>query len=259
MDFWTSFILIMIVIVVAAIVHGLIMRNADRQRISEMEEKLNGLENFNATQKVIGLDVKTGLAIDEQRKKICLIKYNNGNIALDTMPYNDVLASEISENGNTITRSSRSSQLGGALIGGLALGGVGAIIGGLSGKTVSSDNVQRIDLHLIVNRTNSPVHSINFFEDIGDDDYYGIKKSSAAYQKIMHEARHWHSLLQVIIRQADEDDKIKEREVTQKTLNSTEHKSVTDQIKELVALRDQEVISDKEFTTLKEKLLSEEI
>ena len=223
-----------------------------------MEEKLNGLDNFNATQKVIP-DVKTGLAIDEKRKKICLIKYNNGNIALDTMPYNDVLASEISENGNTITRSSRSSQLGGALIGGLALGGVGAIIGGLSGKTVSSDNVQRIDLHLIVNRTNSPVHSINFFENIGDDDYNGIKKSSAGYQKIMQKARHWHSLLQVIIRQADEEDKIKEREVAQETLHSIEHKSVVDKIKELVDLRDQEIISDEEFAILKEKLLSEEI
>ena len=135
---------------------------------------------------------------------------------------------------------------------------MGAIIGGLSGKTVSSDNVQRIDLHLIVNRTNSPVH-INFFENIGDDDYNGIKKSSAGYQKIMQKARHWHSLLQVIIRQADEEDKIKEREVAQETLHSIEHKSVVDKIKELVDLRDQEIISDEEFAILKEKLLSEEI
>lgn len=256
MDFWTPFILIVIVIVVVAFVWGIMTGNATTRRISEMEEKLNDLENFNATQKVMDVDGKTGLAIDEKEKNICLIEYNNGNIALDTMPYNDVLASEISENGNTITRTSRSSQLGGALIGGLALGGVGAIIGGLSGKTVSSDNVQRIDLHLIVNRTNSPVHSINFLDDFGDD--YAIKKSSAGYQEIMQETRHWHSLLQVIIHQADEDDKIKEREVAQKTLHSIEHKSVTDQIKELVALRDQEIISDEEFTILKEKLLSEE-
>ena len=259
MDFWTStnLILIIIAIFVTAIVWGIIASIKTRRRISEMEEKLNGLKNFNATQKVMGVDGNTGLAIDEKGEKICLIEYNNGNIAFDTMPYKDVLASEISENGNTITRSSRSSQLGGALIGGLALGGVGAIIGGLSGKTVSSDNVQRIDLHLTVNRTNSPVHSINF-EDIGGDDDYGMKKSSAEYQEIMQKARHWHSLLQVIIRQADEDDKIKEREIAQKTLHSIEHKSVVDKIKELVDLRDQEVISDEEFTTLKEKLLSEE-
>ncbi len=197
------------------------------------------------------------------------MKNNNGNIALDTMPYKDVLASEISENGNTITRSSRSSQLGGALIGGLtpipylttkgglALGGVGAIIGGLSGKTVSSDNVQGIDLHLIVNRTNSPIHSINFLEASGENSE--IKKSSVLYQESMQKARHWHSLFQVIIRQANEDDKIKEREIAQKTLHSIEHKSVVDKIKELVDLRDQEVISDAEFTTLKEKLLSQEI
>ncbi len=185
------------------------------------------------------------------------MKNNNGNIALDTMPYKDVLASEISENGNTITRSSRSSQLGGALIGGLALGGVGAIIGGLSGKTVSSDNVQGIDLHLIVNRTNSPIHSINFLEASGENSE--IKKSSVLYQESMQKARNWHSLFQVIIRQANEDDKIKEREIAQKTLHSIEHKSVVDKIKELVDLRDQEVISDAEFTTLKEKLLSQEI
>ena len=69
MDFWTSFILIMIVIVVAAIVYAIITDNARRQRISEMEEKLNDLENFNATQKVMDVDGKTGLAIDESALK----------------------------------------------------------------------------------------------------------------------------------------------------------------------------------------------
>lgn len=42
-------------------------------------------------------------------------------------------------------------QIGGVVVGGLLLGGVGAIIGGLSGKTETSGKISRIDLRLIVN------------------------------------------------------------------------------------------------------------
>lgn len=66
--------------------------------------------------------------------------------------YWDILASEVIEEGGTVTRTQRSSQIAGTLIGGLALGGVGAIIGGLSGttKTTKNDMVTPL-LRVIVN------------------------------------------------------------------------------------------------------------
>ena len=69
MDFWTFLLLFVTLIFVPGIVWGTIISITKRRRISRMEEKLNGLENFNATQKVMDIDGKTGLAIDEKKKK----------------------------------------------------------------------------------------------------------------------------------------------------------------------------------------------
>jgi len=174
----------------------------------------------------MGVDGNTGLAIDEMRKKICLIKQNlelkpgqeihsdalgkkihlikqqnRDNFELEVLSYKDILSSEIFEDGNTVTRTSRTSQLGGTLLGGLALGGVGAVIGGLSGKQISSYKVSNVDLRLIVNRTTSPVYDINFMNVEG-------QKKGLVYKEAMQQARHWHSLVEVLIRRADEVDEM---------------------------------------------------
>src|SRR3954463_9667577 len=47
--------------------------------------------------------------------------------------FDQIAAVEVQENGATVSTTNRGSQLAGAAIGGLALGGVGALIGGLSG------------------------------------------------------------------------------------------------------------------------------
>ena len=125
-----------------------------------MEGHLGRLAEFSATQTVMASDGNTGLAIDEERKKICLLAIEdrsrpffikNGQLAVVSrvLSYRDVLSSQIFEDGITITRTVRTSQIGGALIGGLALGSVGALVGALSGKTqTSSAKVKQIDLSL---------------------------------------------------------------------------------------------------------------
>src|SRR5690606_17399485 len=128
------------------------------------EAKLASLANFNATQKFMGNDGGSGIAIDEDRKKVCLIKFRSGDALMDVSSYRDLISSEIFEDGDTITSTSRSSQIGGALVGGIALGGVGAIVGGLSGKTTSTRKPKRLDLRITVNRTDSPIHDINFMD-----------------------------------------------------------------------------------------------
>jgi hypothetical protein len=142
------------------------------------------------------------IAIDENRKKVCFIKLINENSKLNIFDYKDIISSEIFEDGETITKTSRKSQLGGVIVGGLALGGVGAIIGGLSGKKTSINKVKRIDLRVIVNDTGNPIYDINFLNE-------ECEKNSIKYKKAMDKARHWHALFTVIIKQANEgNDKI---------------------------------------------------
>jgi len=233
---------IWLIIIVVGVGFVLMIPTIIKQRA--MEAHLARLDNFSATQKVMGEDGNTGLAIDEQRKKICLIARRQGKVTSRVFSFFDLLASEIFEDGATITKTVRSSQIGGALIGGLALGGVGAIIGGLSGKTQTAGKVKKIELRLIVNDTKNPIHDINFLNSES-------KKDSYFYREAMKRARHWHALITVLIKQADMKDKTNVTNGKRKIQSV----SIADEIKKLAELRDSGVLSDEEFQQHKARLL----
>ncbi len=201
MDFW-GWVLLIVVIVVGIIAEAIFREGvAVSNKEKAIEEKLESLPDFSPTQKIMDNNCDTGLAIDEERKKVVLIKNGPTGVDLKPITYRDVLSSEIFVDGETVTKTARGSQLGGALIGALALGGVGAIIGGLSGKTRSSEKVKRVDLRVTVNDTKSPLHDINLMDFEG-------KKDGMIYEFAMEQARHWHGLITVIIKMADNEDVI---------------------------------------------------
>lgn len=169
------------------------------QNKKKLDEALERLSDFQTSQKIISENGESGLAVDEAGRKVCLIKLVNEEASLDVISFSDILSSEIFEDGVTVTKTSRTSQVGGALIGGLALGGVGAIIGGLSGKTTSSEKISKIDLRLTVNRMSDPIHDINFLD-------VECQKSGILYTPAMEQARKWHGIIAIIIKRVDTED-----------------------------------------------------
>jgi len=236
------FIVILVVIVVA-------QKEAVSNKKEAMEGILTYLPGFSPTQKVMGNNGDTGLAVDEKQKKVVLMNNGAAGVALKTITYRDILSSEIFVDGETVTKTARGSQLGGALIGGLSLGGVGAIIGGLSGKTRSYENVKRVDLRITVNDTKKPLHDINFMDVEG-------KKDDFVYKSAMEKARHWHGLVAVLIRRADDEDARQEGVKTSTDAASNNQISLADELSKLSALRDVGVLSEEEFLIQKKKLLS---
>lgn len=215
-----------------------------------IERALSSLHDFSASQKIMTRDLKSGLAVDEQRKKVCLINVNQAVVKVRVISHRDLVSSELFEDGTTITKTSRSSQIAGALIGGLAAGGVGTIIGGLSGKTVTSGKVKRIDLRLIVNDTKNPLHDITFLNaPFGD----GVSKDQLVYQNAMQQARHWHGLIEVLIKQADSEDRAR----TSQESPRTPPKSIADELKKFADLRESGILSSDEFEEQKLKLLGQ--
>lgn len=184
-------------------------------------------------------------------KKIVLIKNGPNGVDLKPITYRDLLSSEISVDGETVTKTSRGSQLGGALIGGLALGGVGAVIGGLSGAKKSSETVKKIDLRVSINDPKSPLHDINFKDPESESN--GIKNP---HESPMDQARHWHGLIGILIKLADTEDM--QNEVDQSSAKETEQgkPSLADELSKLSDLRDKGVLSDEEFEIQKQRLLS---
>lgn len=142
-----------------------------------------------------------GFSIDEENMKICLLSFGETEIKHKIIGYNDLLAGEIVEDGISVTKTSRSSQVGGALVGGLLLGGAGAIIGGLSGKKTTSKELDSISLRLTINDLNEPIldYRLNNKSFKGDPQY----------QKSIEElARHWHAVMGILIRRADQQDTV---------------------------------------------------
>ncbi len=247
MDFNLVILIVVLIAIVIAIGIIQLIQTSDREK--KVEDKLASLVGFTPSQQVMDGDGNSGIAVDEGRGKICLIKQDLENIKLDVLSCRDILSSEVFEDGVTINKTARVSQLGGALIGGLALGGVGAIIGGLSGKTTSSDKVSKIELRITVNRTSNPIHDINFM-------IVASKKSSVLYTAAMAQARHWDGLLAVLIKRADSEDIAKEREPVEEKMQPLPKSSIADELAKFAELHKQGLLTDEEFKIQKAKLLA---
>lgn len=239
----TTWIILFISIAVGTVIQQIINRVKKNKQIVEqldkIDQQLNRLSNFKVSQGIIGEDCASGIALDEGRNKVCLITNNSGRVYLEVINYQDILSSEIYENGQTVTKVSRTSQIGGAIVGGLAFGGVGAIIGGLSGKTTSSDEVHAIGLRLTINNTKDPIHDV----------YLGNEES---YEQATENVRHWHGLISVLIKRADEEDKQHNSGIPESRTNN----SIADELDKLAQLKGEGILSEKEFQDQKQKLLT---
>jgi len=241
----------LIVFVIMLIMY--ISSNKSNKSVTQKEERRNYMysESYKfvgvrAVQKIEDYSGESRIIIDEKKNKFYIIGCSQGKkIPTKIYDYKDLLEVEILEDGDSITKTARGSQIGGILIGGLALGGVGAVIGGLSGKKKQIDTVRQIDLKLIINDLNNPLFVLNVFTHDP-----GLKKTSADYIKYKEQSNKWHSLLTVIIKKADEMDNKK---------NKTDHMhktSIADEIIKLKNLKDEGILSTKEFEEQKKKLLS---
>lgn len=226
------------------LVIGMIQDDIMNEKKEAMEKSIFEQTDFSATQKIMGCDGNSGVAIDEVREKIGLISNELNQASIRIISYRDLLSSEIFEDNSTITKTSRSSQLGGALIGGVALGGVGAIIGGLSGRTKTSVKIKHVALRLTINDTLNPIHDITFQNVEGN-------KGGLIHAPAMTKARHWHGLCEVLIKRAD----IEYMNSNPQIAKAIPQTYVADELKKLAELQSAGVLSAEEFQQQKALLL----
>lgn len=197
------------------------------------------------------------IKIDRNNKKISILinrfphsrdfnHYGQYDYKERLMGFKNVLETRIVENGATVTKTSRTSQIGGAALGGLLAGNVGAMIGGLSGKKTSENEVSNLELIIIVNSFNDPIIKIPFF-----DVRSSVKKTDKVYRTALNDIQKWNAILGTLIQTADNDD-IKTQQQTNTNASSN---SLSDEINKLVELKNNNHITDEEFKAYKEKLL----
>lgn len=231
-----------IVIIVIAIIYVIIDVANSSSKIKEVSKLLKRIPDFNPTEELMGSDLLTGIALDENRNKICLIKKIKKKYEFQVFEYRELLSSELLEDGSSISKTSRGSQIGGALIGGLVLGPVGLLLGGLTGKKETIDKITRIDLAIVVNDSSDPRHIINLLN-------IETKKDNYMYQSTINKARLWQSKIEVLIKQADIDD-------SKNKIISNSNNSIADELKKLSELKISGVLSELEYQQQKRKLLN---
>lgn len=229
----------LVLAVVLAIVQAVAASNGRKS----MKASLAEVRDFTATQEVFGCDGASGLAIDEMRGKLCLI--GGSGAERRVIPYHDIFAAELVEDGLTQTRTVRSSQLGGALVGGVLFGGAGAVVGALSGKSKTEGKVTSIALRVTINDSARPHHVVTFLN-------VEAKKGSFLYNSAMTPARHWVGVIDVAIKQADREVGLQRLP----SLSGGDSSLLADQLERLADLHSRGLLSAEEFQTSKAKMLS---
>lgn len=214
---------------------GFAQLGASKQKKQDLRQMVDAQDGFNSSHFLVkvplSINIPVGLAVDDSARKLCLIFGNN----LRVIGFPDLIESEVVVDGHSVTKTSRASQFVGTAVGAVLAGGVGAIIGGLSGSKSTKEKVNGVSLKLIVNDTKDPIHVIDFFEM--------TSTGSTVPQIALDEAKYWHDLLSVIIKQARDDAPVAKG-------------SAIEDIERYADLHKKGILSDEEFAAAKRKALA---
>ena len=113
-----------------------------------------------------------GLYVDDVNKKIAIWNQDQAEI----FKYQDLNGYELVENGTSILQG----RMGSAIIGGLAFGVAGAIVGSAMSRE-SSSMCESLTMNIMINNLNSSIKKITFLDKKcpKDSDMYRVAKNSA--------------------------------------------------------------------------------
>ena len=244
-------IIIVVIIIIGGIFWGIVSANNRRQEITErgkiMENKVNNLSNFNATQKVVGVYNLYTFAVDDKKREVAYIEENQETF----IPYDEIISVEVIEDNTVIASKSTMRTIGGAVVGGALAGGAGAVVGGLSGNTNMKKKVKMVQVKLRLRDISNPTLFINCFdyitmacgEEVKPDGMLGV-----IYRQGLEHAQQIADLVSVIIDDVDRSQK--------QGNNSNSSSSVADELAKLADLKAKGILTEEECNSLKSKLLN---
>lgn len=204
------------------------------------------VRDFSPTWITVGVNVRAVLALDEQRSTIALM--DDRDRSPRRYSYRDTHSVEIVEDGVSITRTDRASQLGGALVGAALVGGVGLLAGAVTGKKTTENRVDRVELHIVVDDPRKPLFTLCLFRcswlrKIDEE------RGRSRYLAARDIGRLWQARITVLIRKAN-------REVPTATTAAPDY-SISAEISRLAELNKSGALTDEEFRLAKRTLLTQ--
>lgn len=161
--------------------------------------------------------------------------------------FSEIAEVEVIQNGSSITKTNRGSQLAGAAVGGIALGGVGFLLGGLSGSKRTLEKVHLVALRLTVDDRVRPLHTVKFLEVSPP----GVDANLSAVKITFEAAETWNAHIINAMRKAQDE----RQHGLAAPAPVAAIASQADEIKKLWDLKTMGALTDAEFEARKAALL----
>ena len=208
--------------------------------------------------KVMGIDVKPSSPTIKPYNDYAFITDDiNEFIAIVTpanihvLRYSDIVSISYEENGSNVFNKS----LGGAVVGGLLFGGVGAIVGGNTAKATQNKEIRLMTIKILLKSTSNSTIILNIYEAGKDGAILETKKSEdqMLYEGLMKEVSGIKDIFSIIIDIVDKDIAMQKTSInTRLQFNN----GIADELTKLVKLKESGYLSEEEFNIQKTKLLN---
>ena len=167
--------------------------------------------------------------------------------------YSDIIEVSYEENGSQLYTKSAGRTVGGAVVGGVLMGGAGAVVGGLSGASKQNKEIKNMDIKILL-RSTSRTSCVLHFKDV--DRVLKTKEDAdrKLYEKYVKNANQAKDVLSVIIDNAKQVSTPTAQPIAQPVV-APASSSVADELAKLAKLKADGILTDEEFQAQKSKLL----
>lgn len=187
--------------------------------------------------------------MDEFFKVLVLV----GPGSYEIFNYSDIIEVSYEENGNQLYTKSAGRTIGGAIVGGVLMGGAGAVIGGLSGASKQNKEIKNMDIKILL-RSTSRTSCVLHFKDVDRVLKTKEEDDRKLYETYLKNANQAKDVLSVIIDDAKQASAPIAQPITQPVV-APASSSVADELAKLAKLKADGILTDEEFRVQKSKLL----
>lgn len=169
---------------------------------------------------------------------------------IHVLRYSDIVSISYEENGSDVFNKS----LGGAVVGGLLFGGVGAIVGGNTAKAKQNKEVRNMSIKILLKSTSDSAIILKIYEVGKDGSVLETKRDADRmhYEGLMKEVSGIKDIFSIIIDIVDKNIAMQKAAPVTPLLSSA---SVADELTKLAKLKESGILSEEEFQAQKSKLL----
>jgi len=183
--------------------------------------------------------------MDDFFKVLVLVGPNTNEI----FNYADILEVSYEENGDQLYTKSAGRAVGGAIVGGVLMGGAGAVVGGLSGASKQNKVIKNMNIKILL-RSTTRTSCVLHFMDIDRDLKTKDETDRTLYETYVKRANQAKDILSIIIDNAKQTTAPIAQYVVAPNSNS-----VADELTKLAKLKANGILTEAEFQAQKSKLL----